>query len=101
MIFSENRYPLFGIMLQQTNKRNSVAGFDAGRLDDRPPLVELGLVVGGERLRVLLTGREYDLAEGFDLRPQGGIGQRRHDGGIEAIDDGLGRILGSPQAMPE
>src|SRR5579864_5951384 len=84
----------------QPNKK-SVARLDAGRLDDRPPLVQLGLVVGGERLRVLLIGREYDLAEGFDFRPRGGIGQRLHDGGIEALDDGLGSVLGGPQAMPE
>ena len=53
-------------------------------------------MVGRERLRVLLIGREYDLAERFDFRPHGGIGQRRLDGGIEAIDDGLGRLLGGP-----
>ena len=58
-------------------------------------------MVGRESLRVLLVGREYDLAEGFDFRPRGGIGQRRHDRGIEALDDGLGRVLGGPQAVPE
>jgi len=57
-------------------------------------------VVGGERLRVLLIGREYDLAEGFDFRPRGGIGQRRHDGGIEASDapPRLVHEPGNPQA---
>src|SRR5579864_1661473 len=84
----------------QPNKK-SVARLDAGRLDDRPPLVELGLVVGGERLRVLLIGREYHLAEVFDFLLHGWSGQRRHDRGIEASDDVLGRSLGGPHAVPE
>ena len=32
-------------------------GLDAGRLDDRPPLLDLGLLEGGERLRRLHLAR--------------------------------------------
>ena len=37
------------------------------------------LMIGRERRRILLIGREYDLAECFDAAPHGGIGQRGPD----------------------
>src|SRR6516165_11840798 len=56
----------------KTSER-SLAHLDAGRLDDRPPLVDLGLVVGFQRRRRLLVGREDDEAERFEPAAHGRV----------------------------
>src|SRR5262245_25924420 len=55
MSCSENRFPLFRDMRLLT--------LDVRRLDDRPPLVDLHLVEGGEPFRRLLLG-------GGDVEPE-------------------------------
>src|SRR5688572_2775509 len=97
MSFSENRYSLFRDMRQEIDFRSAVwplcaeawisqhhskwisletaapasgsLHLDSCRLDDRPPLLDLGLVVSAMRLRRLLVAREDALAEIGELRP--------------------------------
>src|SRR2546428_2939433 len=66
------------------------------RLDDRPPLLDLGLVEGAERFRRLLLGRENLLTKLGEPRPYRRIGQGLHHRGIELGDDVPGRVLGHP-----
>src|ERR1700692_4441874 len=56
---------------------------DVGGLDDRPPLLDLGLLVGAERLGGLLVARRDLLAEIGELLSHLRIGQRRHHRGVE------------------
>src|SRR5262245_30520417 len=43
---------------EETRRGGTISlGLDTGGLDHRPPLLDLGLVVGGERLRSLLIAR--------------------------------------------
>jgi len=44
-------------------------GLDVGRLDDRPPFLNLGLVVGAERGWRLLLGRKSVMPKFFEPRP--------------------------------
>src|SRR5262249_59714356 len=65
--------------------RNLVAcswRLDAGGLDDPPPLLDLRLVGGRERLRCLLLPRRYPLAELGEARSHRGGGERRNHGGV-------------------
>jgi hypothetical protein len=52
---------------------------DPGRLDDRPPLLDLGLVVGAERLRRLLITWENLLSKISEPRTHKRIGQCTYD----------------------
>ena len=83
--------------------RAALLHLDAGRLDDRPPLLDLGLVEGGERLRRQLLARGRSPARG--RRASGaiaGVGQRcLTDRVVELGDDLLRRALGRPQGVPE
>src|SRR5262249_42109121 len=73
---------------------------DAGLLDDRPPLLDFGLVQGAERLRPLLLGRKNLLADiGEALAPRR-LRQSSNHGGIELLDDVLRRALGRPKSVP-
>jgi len=63
---------------------------DVSGLDNRPPLLDLGLMVRRESYWVLLIAREDDLAQRFEALPHYRIGQCVYDGGIEAINDFLG-----------
>src|SRR5262249_22434216 len=71
-------------------------GFDAGRLDDRPPLFGLGLVEGGERFRGLLVPREYLLADVGEPLAYRRVGERLDHRGVELCHDLLRRVLGNP-----
>jgi transposase len=75
--------------------RGSLA-LDACCLDDRPPLFDLGLVVGAKRLGRLLLARENLLCEIGEPCPHVRIGQGVHGRGIELGDDVLRRRLGRP-----
>ena len=52
---------------------------DPGRLNDRPPLLDLGLVVGAERLRRLLITWENLLSKISEPRTHKRIGQCTYD----------------------
>ena len=58
---------------------------DVGRLNDRPPFLELALVQDGKRLGCLLVRREYFLAETGEAQTHGRIGQRFYDRRVERV----------------
>src|SRR5262244_1893288 len=74
---------------------------DVGRFDDRPPLLDLGLVECTERGWRLLLARRDHLAEIGQVLPYRRIGQGIHHRAVELDDHFLGRALCHPQAMPE
>src|SRR5438128_2386352 len=74
---------------------------DARRLDDWPPLVDLGLLEGAERLRGELLARENLLREIDQFLPDGRVGQGRHSRAVELRNDVLRGALRRPQRMPE
>src|SRR5262249_59415654 len=74
---------------------------DVRRSDDRPPLLDLGLLEGAERRRRLLLCRRNLLSHLDQPLAQHGIGQGRHRGGIESVDESLGRAGGGEQSVPE
>src|SRR5512144_1034 len=76
---------------------DSFRRLDVSRLDDRPPLLDLGLVKSGQRLRRLFLARRDHVTEFREPLPHGWIGQRLDDGAIEPVNDLLGRAFGSPQ----
>ena len=73
---------------------------DAGFLDDRMPLVDLGLRVGGERGGGLLLRRRDLLAEAEQPLPHGGIGHGGARRRAELVDRLLRRALRHPQPVP-
>src|SRR5262245_35414195 len=75
--------------------------FDIGSPDDRPPLLDLGLLVGGERgWCLLLATRDHQPKIGQAF-PHVCIGQGVDDCAIERANDLLRRALRHPQAMPK
>ena len=75
--------------------------FDVRRLDDRPPLLSLGLVEGVKRFWSLPIAREYllaDVGEPFAYRRVSERGNHRR---IKPCHDFLRRTLGNPQPVPE
>jgi len=73
---------------------------DAGRLDDRPPFLDLGLLQRGERFRRLLLVREYLLREIGEPRTHSRIGERIDDSNVELGDYVLRGPLGCPKRVP-
>ncbi len=94
------RRPRTGVADRRTSRQ--LPALILGGLDDRPPLGDLGLLIGRERRRVLLIGREDDLAELREPVLHRRVGQRglhrAHRAGRRLS---LGRSLGGPQPMPE
>src|SRR4051794_3936837 len=81
--------------------RMSLLRLDVRCLDDRPPFLDLGLLVSAERLRGLLLARrnlQTDVGKPLAHRR---IGERIHHGGIELRDGILRRALRHPQRRPE
>src|SRR3954453_4112542 len=75
--------------------------FDAGGFDDRPPLVDLFLLVLGERLwRVHVGGEELLPGVGQPLVRRGVVARLDHRF-VEPGDDLLRRPLRHPQRVPE
>ena len=58
---------------------------DARRLDDRPPLLDLGAMQSTKLLWRLLVGREYLLANLAETRRHRRIGQGLHDSDINPM----------------
>src|SRR5512140_738136 len=73
---------------------------DVGRLDDRPPLLDLGLLERGEPLRRLLfLGRDVETEFG-ELRFGGRIGEHLHHRAVELGDHVFRRAFGRPETEP-
>src|SRR5258706_8749991 len=78
---------------------DALVGLHPGRLDDRPPLVDLGLVVRRERGGRLLLGLWDFLAQVAQSLANRRVRQGLHEGGVELRDDGLGRAPGGPRPV--
>src|ERR1700719_3714722 len=74
---------------------------DIRRLDDRPPFLDFGLVIGQQSLGGQLFAREDLLRDVGEAFADGGIGKCIHDGLVELGDDVFRRVFGDPQCMPE
>src|SRR5215813_4594782 len=74
---------------------------DAGRLDDRPPLLDLSLMERGERLRRLLLRRHDLLAKVGEPLADSRFGERINGGGVEPPDDIPGCAFRSKQRVPD
>ena len=74
---------------------------DVRRLDDRPPLLDLGLLQGAERFRGLLVARRNLQAERRHAVAHGRIGHGVDRRGVELGDDVAGRSLRHPQSIPD
>src|SRR6516225_329363 len=73
---------------------------DAGRLNDRPPLLDFRLLVGAKRLRRLLFARRNFKALGFEFLTDVWIVQRIHGCSIELVDDVPRGIVRGKQRRP-
>src|SRR2546421_673284 len=74
---------------------------DLGRLDQRPPFRDLGLLMRVERLRVLPFAREDILSDHRELGLHRRIGERLGHRSVELRHDWLRRALGHPESMPQ
>src|SRR5262249_1243543 len=74
--------------------------FDARSLDDRPPLLDFGLLLRGERLWRLFVARPDFLTHLGEPLAHRWIRQGVHECGMELGDNILGRPLGRPKTMP-
>src|SRR5262249_28128523 len=84
-----------------TDSGSASLRLDVGRPDDRPPLIDLRLVVSIERLRRLLFARRKLHADVAEAPLRGGVGEGGRARGVESGDDRLGRALGRPHPVPE
>src|SRR5215471_18211516 len=73
---------------------------DVRCLDDRPPLLDFGLLLRGKRLRRLFLARPDFLTHVDEPLSYRRIGQGLYDRRVELADDIPGRVLGSPKAVP-
>src|SRR5450755_2059826 len=82
--------------------RGEVGSFhlDARGLDDRPPLFDLGFLVGAQRLRGLLLGWINLLPDLGEPLLHRRIGQAFHDGLVEFGDNVLRRAFRYPHPVP-
>src|SRR5947209_7452662 len=74
--------------------------FNVRRLDNRPPLLDFGLVESAQRLWRLLLARWNLHAEIGDALAHRGICHRSDCGTVELHHDFLRRVLGYPKAVP-
>src|SRR3954463_13086282 len=74
---------------------------DAGRLDHRPPALNLSLLLRCERRRILLVDRPALLADIGHALLHGLVGERFDHRGVEPGDDHLRRAFRHPEAVPE
>jgi hypothetical protein len=68
---------------------------DVSRLNDRPPLFDLGLLIRDEGFGSLLFAREYLLAYLGEPLTNRWVGESIHDRGIEFSDDAGRSALGA------
>src|SRR5215469_5432661 len=81
--------------------KSKLFSLDAGRLDDRPPLLDLSLMERGERLRRLLLTRHDLLAKVGEPLADSRFGERINGGGVEPRDDIRGCAFRSKQRVPD
>src|SRR5262249_42282584 len=74
---------------------------DAGSFDDRPPFLDLGLVVRVERRRRELFARRHFQTEIGDAPAHYWIGERVHHRRVEPGNDVVRRVLRRPEGMPQ
>src|SRR5262249_59593263 len=74
---------------------------DVRRLEDRPPFLDLGLLLGGERFGRLLLARWNILALIGESLPHGCVGQSPLHRRIESCDGLLGRSRRHPEPVPK
>src|SRR5262245_53544141 len=86
--------------LSETLATRWLVPFDVRCLDDGPPLLDLGLVKGRERVWRLLLARDDMLAEVSQPLAHRQIGQPIQDRCIELADDILRRALGGANRIP-
>src|SRR6516225_7741580 len=87
--------------LSETLATSWLVPFDVRGLDDGPPLLDLGLVKGRERVWRLLLARDNMLAKVSQPLAHRRIGQPIQDRRIELADDILRRALRSPNRIPD
>src|SRR5262249_13070412 len=75
--------------------------FDARSLDDRPPFLDFGLLLRGERLRRLFFARPDFLTHVGEPLAHRWIRQGVHECGMELGDNTLGRALARTKTMPK
>src|SRR5262245_58434370 len=73
---------------------------DVCRFEDRPPFLDLGLVVGRKRPGVLLLARRNLLAKIAKPLAHAGVGEGIDHGCIQLDDDLLRSALGHPERVP-
>src|SRR6266436_10282892 len=76
-------------------------GSNAGRLDDRPPLLDFGSLQRIECLGRLLLARNDLLTELGKPLADRRFGERTHGRGVEPGDDILRRTFGGKQRTPD
>src|SRR5262249_26914196 len=81
--------------------RRSLLRIDAGGLDQRPPLLDLGPLECAERLWRLLLARRNVHPKSGKPRAHRGISERIDDGAVELGNHGLGCVLRRPQSKPD
>src|SRR5262249_60894028 len=81
-------------------RRDTSFRLDAGRLDDRPPFLGLGLVEGMKRFRGLLVACEYLLTDVGKPLAYRRVGERCTHRAVELRDDVGGRTPGGPPPRP-
>src|SRR5262249_23101073 len=74
---------------------------DVRRLEDRPPFLDLGFLLGGERFGRLLLARWNVLALIGESLPHGCVGQSSLHSQIESCDGLRGRSLRHPEPVPK
>src|SRR5258708_988904 len=105
------RFPFNRRSKHDTSTGHAKGGRTAGRVvllhldavgpDDRPPLVDFGLVEIVKRLRGQLGLVRDAHAQRRDALLHDRIGERLHHRAVELIDDVLGCALRRPQTVPE
>ena len=74
---------------------------DVGRLDDRPPLLDLGFLQRAEGLGRLPVAREDFLPERHQALTHSRVGEGDDGGGVELGNHVFGRPLGREQPAPD
>src|SRR5882762_1093328 len=75
--------------------------FDAGGLDDGPPLLDLGLMKRSKRLRRLLVTRRNFEPEIAQAMAHSRVSHRIHSSAIEGGDDSFRSAVVYPQGVPD
>src|SRR5262249_25061925 len=81
--------------------RASSLRLDVCRLNDRPPLLNLGPVKDSQRLWALLLAREQFLSQISKPLLHCRIGQCFENSGVQPRNDVLRSVLGCPDCMPD